>query len=154
MRRARTRIRSALRAATSALVAVLLVAACGGDDGPEAQPDPSGTGFVEQSFDELPLPPRARPLGPVQQEDEGLSRTWGVRNTTAEEVLDFYDRNLDERWEQRWPVRQVGDGYRGEWRDGGTRLRVSSVRAPTASGEPAAPDAPVVQLSLQLLPDG
>jgi hypothetical protein len=140
------------RAAVLAVVtaAVLALGACGDQDQPEAQPTPGGVGFEEGDFDELPVPPRADPLGPRQEEEGVLARSWSVRNTTAAEVLEFYEQNLMDGWQQTTPTRQLGDAYRGIWRSGDEELRVSATPAPAADQEERPEDQRLVQVSLQL----
>ena len=139
-----------------ALLIAATIAACGDEGGaPEAQPSPGGTGFVDGEFDELPVPPLAVPLGPRREKEGVLSRSWSVRNTTAAEVLDFYERTLGDRWQVSTPPRPLGDAYRGEWRAGDDELRVSAVPAPAADVDARPqPAGALVQLSLQLLPAG
>lgn len=136
-------------------LAVGLLVACGGSqDEPEAQPSPGGTGFVEGRFDELPVPPRAEALGPRRETDGVLARSWSVRDTTPDEVLQFYETGLPD-WTVTSAPRSIGDGAQGLWRRGGEQLRVTATPAPTADqDEGAGTDPAEVQLSLQLSEPG
>jgi hypothetical protein len=135
------------------LVAVTALAACGDDGEPRAQPSADGTAFVGGSFDELPVPPLAEPLGPERELGDGVVvRSYGVRNRTVEAVMSFYEDALAGQ-----PVIEpVGDApgdasvLRGEWRYRGRRLRVTVQAAPAADEEPGVEGR--VQVSLELHP--
>lgn len=128
----------------------LAAAACGGRGapGPEAQPGPDVTTFVEGEFDQLPRYPRSEPAGNRSEKAGTTAQTFRVENATAEQILDFYAGNLN-GWEQVEAPHRVGSGsYRGVWQRGDRRLTVSAARAPTAGDEKEV----VSQFSLSLGP--
>lgn len=142
------------RAAASAVAMALALAACGADDGsseeqtgsrPEAQPAPGVTSFTEGGFDELPIPPQADPVGPRSEKDGVVARSFDVRNTEVDEVVQFYEGQLS-GWDQLG-VEDVGSAVRADFERGGRGLRMTAQPAPTLSG-----DDPRLQLTLQLGP--
>lgn len=140
---------AALVAASGVFAAVL--AGCGDGDRPEAQPAPDVTRFVEGSFEDVPLFPRSEPVSQRHEKNDTTAQSYKARNTTAEQVLRFYDERLP-GWQQLGPVEKVGaTAYRGEWVRGGRRLLVSAAPAP-GLGESDEIEAPVVQYSLTLGP--
>jgi hypothetical protein len=125
---------------------------CSDDDPPRAQPATDATMFVGGSFDELPVPPLADPLGPEHVVDEVVVRSYGVRNRTVESVMSFYEEALADE-ELITPVHDVpgaAEVLRGEWRYRGKRLRVTVQAAPAADDEPGVERR--VQASLELHP--
>jgi hypothetical protein len=139
-------------------VALLLAtgAACGGGtDEPEAQPAPDLTRFTDNgTFDAIPRYPRSEPASPRREIEDAIVRTWAVRNTTPEAVLEFYRTTLPgQGWDQVQPPIQVNRSWRGSWlRDEGT-LEVSAGPAPTIDDDAADAADPSVQYSLTLRPD-
>ncbi len=128
-------------AATKRLLATLLVlvALAGCSDREEregAQPAPDVTTFEQGRFDDLPLAPRSDPVG-LRSEKEGVvSRSYTAKGTTPEQVLRFYEQNL-QGWRQVEPVHQVGTStYRGTWAEGEWLLEVSAGTAPTVDDRP------------------
>lgn len=136
---------------TPALLSVLLAVAvgCGEADGGgqsvEAQPSPGVTVFQEGEFDGLPLPPLAEEAGPRSERDGVVTRSYFVRNRTPEDVLRFYEQQLDAAVVAS--PQAFGDAWRGTWSVEGRELLVSAIPAPAAESDGA--DV-LTQLSLQL----
>jgi len=127
-----------------------MLVGCGDDEQPHAQPAEDATTFVGGAFGELPVPPLADPLGPERVLDEVVVRSYGVRNTTVQAVMSFYEDALADE-EIITPVRDVpgtAEVLRGEWRHRGQRLRVTVQAAPAADDEPGVERR--VQVSLEL----
>lgn len=127
----------------------------GGGDDTQAQVAPDVTTFVGGSLDDLPVPPRAEPLGPLRESDDGiLVRSYEVRDTTGRQVMDFYEELLADRPVVS-PVENApgsGDVLRGEWRLEDGVLRITTQAAPTVDEQDGDDDV-TTQLSLQLTPD-
>jgi hypothetical protein len=142
-----------MRTRTPVLLAVLLVlAGCGDDDGgaadgTEAQPAPDVTVFQEGDFDGIPLPPLADEAGERSEQDGVVVQSFFVRNRTPEDVLRFYEEQLD--GEVVTSPEANGDAWRGTWLRDGRQLLVSAVPAPAAGD-----DEVVTQMSLELSPAG
>lgn len=141
--------RGAGRLVVSVLAPAALLAGCGddvaGDAQPEAQPAPDVSVFSEGDFDGLPVPPLADPVGPRSEYEDVTARSFTVRNTTPEEVVEFYDTALGD-WTKQGSE-DVGTAIRSDYEKGGRGLRVTVQRAPTIED-----DAAELQLSLQLGP--
>ena len=129
------------------LSAGLLLGACGDDDvQPEAQPTPVVGGFSEAAFDALPRPATSEPRGNAVEMADTISRSYEVRNTTPEQVLDFYRSQLRD-WRAVQGVEKLGvNTYRGIWTKDGAELTVSATSGPTLSQ----PDEVRAQYSLSL----
>ena len=135
------------------LLSVTALAGCGGDDEPQARPSSEGAAFVGGSFEELPLPPLAEPLGPEREVGQGVVvRSYGVRDATVESVMSFYEDALADEAVIAAVSDAPGDAsvLRGEWRHGGRRLRVTVQAAPAADEEPGVERR--VQVTLELHP--
>lgn len=140
-----------------AVLAVLGLGACGDDDvdtGPEAQPAEEGATFVSGDFGDVPVPPLAEEVGPRSEKDGVIAQSYEVRNTSREELFDFYENRL-EGWQVEEAPQPLGEAedasWRGQWVRDDRRLVVTVSGAPTLeSGE--ATDDPVVQLSLSFEP--
>ncbi len=117
----------------------------GGGDQPEAQPAPDVSVFAEGEFDGLPIPPRADPVGRRSEDNDVVTRSFSVRNTTVREVLQFYERELD-GW-TRVGEEDVGTAVHADYERDGRGLRVTVQSASDLSDE-----VPGLQLSLQLGP--
>lgn len=137
----------------------LAAAACGDADDeapdPEAQPAPDVSTFAEGSFDDLPRHPRSDPVSARRETEGVVAQSFTVRNTTAEEVLDFYVRTLREL-PVRSEAQEIGeDTWRGIWETAdGDVLIVSATQEPQADDEPpGAPGDNDVQYSLSLGPE-
>lgn len=104
-----------------------VLSGCGSDDedGGEALPATGDTTFGDSPVDQLPLPPEAEPVGPPS-ETEGIStRSYAVPDLAPTDVLDFYERALED---DGWTVEQAEElpnGFRGDWTRADERLRVS-----------------------------
>lgn len=140
------------------LLALTLVAGCGGDDadgggGPEAQPAPGVTTFEEGDFGDVPLPPRSTPVSAQVEEDGVVSQSFEVRNAAPDELLGFYTDALAE-FEVLEEPESIGVGsQRGRWEVDGRELTVVAQSAETLDDNPAAPEV-ITQLSLSLRPVG
>lgn len=144
------------------LVAVLLLAlaGCGDGDGEreagtDAQVTPGSSNFVGADLDDVPVPPLAEPLGPVQEEDGGLLvRSYAVRDSRVQDVMAFYE----DLFADRPVVQPVEDapgsstvlGAAWQLRDG--ILKVTAQQAPTID-DPGSSEGNSVQLSLELDPE-
>lgn len=139
-------------------VALLLLplTACGGEDTKrDAQVTPGGATFVGADLDDVPVPPLAEPLSPVQEVEDGvLVRSYAVRDSRVQDVMAFYEDLFADRPVVE-PVEDV-DGssvvLRGVWQLPDGVLRVTVQGAPTVAEEDAS-EGTAVQLSLQLDPD-
>lgn len=141
-----------------ALVAVLVLGACGdGGSGPEAQPAEEGATFVRGDFGDIPVPPLAEEVGPRSEKDDVIAQSYEVRNTSREELFEFYDDRLD-GWRVEQAPQKLGEAeaasWRAQWTRDDRRLIVTVSEAPTLEPADAADDDPVVQLSLSLEPTG
>lgn len=142
------------------LVAMLLVvlSACGGEEdeaaGTDGQVTSGGSVFVGGDLDDVPVPPLAEPLAPVQEAEGGvLVRSYGVRDSRVQDVMAFYEDLFSERPVVE-PVHDVEGSsvvLQGEWRLRDGVLRVTVQQAPTLEDGEAA-EGSSVQLSLQLDP--
>ncbi len=130
----------------------LLIAACaprGGD--PEAQPAPEVTTFEHGRFDDLPRFPRSDPVGPRNETDGVVTRSYRARGTSPEQVLEFYEQALEQRWDMVTPIEQLGIGtFRAEWVTEDYRLLVSATRESTLDPPDDAANPVVSQYSLTL----
>jgi hypothetical protein len=138
------------------IVAAALAAGCGdaGQGDTQRQVGPDVTVFVGSTLDDVPVPPRAEPLGPVHEERDGIRvRSWEVRNSTVADVMEFYRELLRDR-PVISPVEDApgaAEVLRGEWLLEDGILRVTTQAAPTLDDADNA-NPPSVQLSLQLTP--
>lgn len=132
----------------------VLVAACGADSDESTQPRPDVTTFEEGTFDDLPLVPASDPVTPPNQENEVDTRSYVVRNTTPEQVLEFYEQQLAEFTVISAPEEIGEDTYRGSWQlDGGRVLTVSATPGESLqSGDSAYAGEFLAQYSLSLAP--
>ena len=144
---------TAVRIAAGIILA-LGVAGCGtGGDSPAAQPTPNATTLEPGRFDDLPVFPRSEPLGPRNEKDGVVARSYMATGTTPEQLLDYYRTSLGEKWRLVNPIEKVGVGtYRGDWVSDDYQLRVSATDAPTVEIEDDASRNVVVQYSLTLTP--
>lgn len=139
-----------------AIFAVVLAAACGqGDsDRPSAQPTPDATTFQPGRFDDLPVFPRSEPLGPRNDENGSVSRSYRAVGTNPEAILRYYRGALGAEWQLMHEFERLGPGtYRAEWTDGEWRLRISATGGPTLDNDDAAAQTEV-QYSLHVHPVG
>lgn len=144
--------------ATAAVAALVVLSACGNGAGgtePSAQVAPQTKASVAADLGNVPIPPLARPIGPLYKAADGTAtRNYAVRNMTVEAVMTFYRKQLADR-----PVvKAVADALgswkvlRGEWRLDAGVIRVTVTPAPALGGQVADSGHDEVQLSLQLLP--
>lgn len=146
----RTRVPALLMAAGS-----WLLLACGdGDDagGPEAQPVPGASTFEEGNFDQLPRFPGADAASEPAVERDVTSQSFTVATATPEQVIGFYDGELDEAgWRAVEEPQRLGaeETYRGVWREGDQELTVSATEL---SGFDEPGGARTTQFSLSLGP--
>ena len=131
----------------------LVFASCSpSDEG--TQPAPAVTTFEQGDFDGLPLPPRSEPLGQRNEEDGVVSRSYAVRDTSPELVLEFYSQHLPASAVVEQP-HEIGVGtLRGRWLLDGRELTVSATVEDTLEAiERFGEDVGVItQLSLSLGP--
>ncbi len=141
---------------TKLFVAVVTVVALGActpsDEG--TQPSPDVTTFEQGEFEDLPLLAGSEALSPPNEEDGVVVRSYGVPNTTAEDVLAFYQEQLADEEVLEAPSSIGENTFRGRWQlSDGRVLIVSATRSPTASGSADLPDEELVtQFSLSLSP--
>lgn len=118
------------------------------------QPAPAVTTFGQGDFEGLPLPPRSEPLGQRSEQDGVVSRSYAVRDTSPELVLEFYSQRLPASAVVEQP-HEIGVGtLRGRWLLDGRELTVSATVDDTLEAiERFGEDAGVIsQLSLSLGP--
>ena len=129
------------------LVAVLMGAACSDGTGaeetttPEGLPapppaaDPGGDPdletaqpyFLDQEYDDIPLPEGSEQLGPVDTIDGTTTGTYTVEEVSAEDAVVALDQLLQaEGWRVLEPVRQELDAWRGDWAKDERRLEVTA----------------------------
>lgn len=130
--------------------AALLVAACGVDNQREGtQPAPAVTTVEQGRFDDLPLFPRSDPVGSRNEKEGVVSRSFVAKGATAEQVMQFYEREL-EGWRLVEPPQRAGTTtLRAKWAQGNWYLQVSTAAHPPAVDDPAEAQ---VQYSLVLSP--
>lgn len=143
----------ALGPLAAAACALVLAAGCGGGGAsePEAQPAPDVSVFAEGDFGEIPLHPRSDPIGPRSEKAGVTARSYVTRGATPEQVLRYYEGNLD-GWALVEPVRRDHDAYRGTWERDGRTLLVSAGPAPTVDTRPGDAGQVLTQYNLQLGP--
>ena len=149
-----------------ALIVALVIGACGDDGdgmgtggdggtGPDAQPAEEAPTFVSGDFGSIPVDPLAEEVGPRTEADGVIAQSYEVRNTSREEIFEFYRDRLDE-WQVEQPPQPLGEAenasWRARWVRDDRRLIVTVSDAPTLQSEGESSDDPVVQLSLSLEP--
>lgn len=138
-----------------ALALALAIGACGSDrdgGGPSAQPTPDATTFQPGQFDDLPVFPRSEPLGPRNDENGSVSRSFVALGTNPEAILRYYRGALGEEWRLMHEFERLGQGtYRADWTDGQWRLRISATEEPSVDIDNASRET-TVQYSLHLHP--
>lgn len=115
------------------LASSLLAVACGDDDPsrPEAQPAPGASEFQEGNFDRLPRYPGADPVNDPAIRSDVTTQSFTVATATPEQVIGFYDRELDTAgWRTVQEPQQLGaeQTYRGIWRHEDQELTVSTTQ--------------------------
>jgi hypothetical protein len=142
--------------AVSAVVLVLVPAACGSDDADHASP-PLGTGAGV--FGALPRYPGSDAVGARTSADGVTVRSFSVSNTTPEQILTWYVAELpDAGWSVLEDPGPEAKTWRGTWQRDRRRLLISAAPAPTIDdkgasvgnevqysltlGDPGAPVAP------------
>jgi hypothetical protein len=137
----------------AAVVSVIALGACTpSDEG--TQPRPDVVTFEQGDFEDLPLLAGSEALAPTNEEDGVVVRSYGVPNTTAEDVLAFYQEQLADEEVLEAPSSIGENTFRGRWQlSDGRVLIVSATRSPAASGSADLPDEELVtQFSLSLSP--
>lgn len=139
------------------LLALGLVAgACGDDEPGDAVPSPEATTFTEGEFEDIPLPPRADPIADVTESDDGvLTGSWEVRGSTPEQVLGFYETELQANgWTvNSGPLEQAQGVWRGDWTREGQLVEVVADRVTGLNEDPEDGSEQPTQLNLLLHPD-
>ncbi|MEZ5139321.1 MAG: hypothetical protein R2702_16245 [Acidimicrobiales bacterium] len=145
----RTR-RTALLALVVALLAALAVGCSDSNPTRTETSDPSVSD--EASFEGLPVPPLADPVGSVSEKDGVVTRSYSVRNRTADRVFEFYEDELASLgWERQGPIEDAGRNVRrGTWDGPKGTLEVTTTEAELLPDESTAGDRPDLQLSLLL----
>ncbi len=148
------RMTGARAGAILAVVAAVLLGACASEEpDPVAQPAPDVTTFERGLFDDLPRFPRSEPLGPRNEEDGVIARSFKVPGAAPEQVLEFYRHALEENWTMLAPVERLGVGtFRADWLSDDYRLRVSATRESELDSRQDASNTVVAQYSLTLEP--
>lgn len=138
-----------------ALPLALALGACGRDGGrPSTQPTPDATTFQPGRFDDLPVFPRSEPLGPRNDENGSVSRSFVATGTNPEAILRYYRGALGEEWRLMHEFERLGHGtYRADWTDGEWRLRISATQEPALDIDNASAET-TVQYSLHVHPIG
>lgn len=131
-----------------------MTASCSGSD-EGTQPAPDVSTFEQGDFGDIPLHPTSSPLGSRSEKNGTVARSYTVRNTTARQVLEFYESALDEHEVIEAPQDIGRRSWRGLWRVDGRELTVSAT-AISQPGDveerPARPSEYNVQYSLSLGP--
>jgi len=136
-----------------AALLLLAVVAVGCSDSNPTRTETSDPSVADEaSFEGLPVPPLADPVGSVSEKQGVVTRSYSVRNRTADDVFEFYDEELAPLgWERRGPIEDAGRNVRRATWDGpkGT-LEVTTTEAELLPDESTAGDRPNLQLSLLL----
>ncbi len=124
--------------AACVLVATVVVA-CGDDSpdagtesgGPQAVPAPGIEVFTGGEFDDIALPGGASEVGTKSEIAGAIAQSFGVRATSPQGVMDFFERSLPESgWVIVEPVSSTGtNALDGSWERDGRRLEISAVTA-------------------------
>lgn len=138
--------------AVALLLGTTAGAACGGDDqGPEAQPDPDASRFVEGDFDDLPRYPRSEPFGPKSEKRGIITQSFRATGATPDAVIEYFRTAMQQRgWEPAEPVFRDDTASRVDFVTDEHRLEVSAVVADANDSEST--DNAAVQYSLVLRP--
>jgi hypothetical protein len=148
------------RSVIAVLVAAsVVVAACGGGGDPtdsETQPVPGASEFQEGDFDQLPLFRGAEAVDEPAVEGDVTSQSFTVDAATPEQVMTFYDRELEQDgWRVVDEPERLGaeETHRGIWQTDDQQLVVSATEF-TGTGEPEddAANRGTTQFSLSLGP--
>ena len=136
----------------AAAIALAASACTPSDEG--TQPRPDVTTFGQGDFGDIPLLPRSEALSPPNEEAGNVARSYVVRNTAPEDVLDFYEEQLAEFELVEEPASIGANTFRGRWRLEGERvLTVSANLANNLGDVPDIPDSEqATQYSLSLSP--
>lgn len=134
------------------VIAVALGACTSSDEG--TQPRPDVTTFEQGDFDDIPLHPRSEALTPPNEEDGTVARSYGVRDTTPEDVMAFYEDELTEFDLVEEPASIGVDTFRGRWQlDQDRVLTVSATLATNLESPEGFEDTELLtQFSLSLSP--
>lgn len=137
----------------AAVVTVFALSACApSDEG--TQPSPDVTTFEQGDFGDIPLHPRSEALSPPNEEGDNVARSYVVRNTTPEEVLNFYEVQLAEFDIVEEPDSIGTNTFRGSWQLDQERVLIVSATLSSnldGSGELVDSEA-LTQYSLSLSP--
>lgn len=146
-------VRTPARSVAAGVCALILLttAACSDDtDPPEAQPAPDVSAFREGGFDEIPRYSRSEPVGTRTSEGDVIAQSFKATGATPQDIMDFYETNLGGEWVLEGEIERLGVGtYRGDWRNGDHRLRVSATPESSLDEEDSA-DPVIAQYSLTL----
>ena len=153
-RRARQTATPGQALVAAAVLMSLVLAGCGArDPDPVAQPAPGVTTFEEGRFDDLPQYPRSEPLGPRQEKDDVVARSFKVKGASPDQILNFYRDALKDRWRMETGVEKLGVGtLRADWVNDEYRLRVSATRESELDDRDNAATSAVAQYSITLNP--
>ena len=134
------------------VTAVALGACTPSDEG--TQPSPDVTTFEQGDFGDIPLHPRSEALSPPNEEGGNVARSYVVRNTTPEEVLNFYEVQLAEFDIVEEPGSIGTNTFRGSWQlNQGRVLIVSATLSSNLDGTGELVDTEALtQYSLSLSP--
>ena len=148
----RSRRRSSLALAGAVFVSLAVAGCAPSDEG--TQPAPAVTTFEQGDFANVPLPPRAEPVSNRSEEAGVVARSFAVRDTSPEAVLEFYREQLPATNVVEAPHEIGVNSFRGRWLVDGRELTVSATVADTLDAiETFGDDVGVItQLSLSLAP--
>jgi hypothetical protein len=144
---------SLARALAATALAVALGACSPSDEG--TQPSPDVTTFEQGDFGDIPLLAGSEALSPLNEEEGVVARSFAIRNTTPEEVLDFYTEQLAGDEELEAPSAIGVDTFRGRWQLENDRVLTVSATLSTnlrETGELADTEV-ITQYSLSLSPE-
>lgn len=147
--------RAVLAALAVALLAAVGLGSCGsGQPGATKADNRDGlqATVFDGRFEQLPLMPRAEPVGDRSEKDGVTTRSYEVRGATTDSVMAFYQKVLPSKgWTVSQPVRASGTSTQvGVWVTPSWRLRVSSNDAPALGSAQDPTQSAKVQYSLEL----
>lgn len=142
------------RALLSGVLLSLMLPGCGaGGRHPVAQPAPGVTTFEPGRFDDLPQYPRSEALGPRNEQEGVVARSFKVQGASPDQIMTFYRDALRPPWRMITQIEKLGVGtLRADWVGDDYRLRVTATRESELDQTDDAATSVVAQYSLSLDP--